>query len=332
MNKPKRATLKAISYLGLGGLCSLNSTRQVAVANDSNRPGLLNFCAVGDTPYLGSDASALRQTFQDAVAQECKFVTHIGDIKSSWDACSNDLISERIALLNESALPLFYVPGDNEWTDCGRGVLNSYNPEERLEYLRTHIAKANLSLGKKPLPLERQAAQPNAQAIPENIRWIHSQCAFIGINLSGSYNGFGVNGIDEKKRLEREKANAIWMTTAVEWAEQNNARALVVLAHANASLDLGVDSDQLSKKRRIGFTPFKQALDQLLTQWQKPTLLIHGDTHRFQVNNPWRNKHANFTRLEVFGAPFTGHWVKVSIDTSAKDPNFLISPVSLSKN
>jgi hypothetical protein len=327
MNNRRRTALKLASQLGLlGSAAALHQPQAKA------KQSMLSFCAIGDTPYIGSDTSALRQTFQDAVLQDCKFITHIGDIKSSWDPCSNELLRERIALLNESSLPLFYVPGDNEWVDCGRGILNSYNPEERLEFLRSIASKGNVSLGKKPLTLERQATLVNAQALPENIRWMHSQCAFIGLHVTGSFNGIGTDGIDEKKRLEREKANALWMNNAAQWAEENNARALVLLAHANVSMDLGVDSERLSKKRRQAFTPFKQSLDQLLTQWKKPLLYIHGDTHRFQVNNPWSELHPHLTRLEVFGAPFTNHWVKVSIDMDAQKPQFQIAPISLMKN
>jgi hypothetical protein len=327
MNDSRRTALKLASQLSLLGSAATLTLHQARA-----KPSVLSFCAIGDTPYLGSDTSALRQTFQDAVLQDCQFVTHIGDFKSSWEACSNELLKERVALLNESSLPLFYVPGDNEWTDCGRGVLNSYNPEERLEYLRSIVAKDNVSLGKKTLPLERQTTQVNAQAIPENIRWMHSQCAFVGLNLSGSYNGIGTKGIDEKKRVEREKANNVWMASAAQWAQDNKARAMVVLAHANVSMDLGVDSDRLSAKRRQGFTPFKLSLEKLLTEWKNPLLYIHGDTHRFQVNNPWSSRHPQLTRLEVFGAPFTSHWVKVSIDMAADKPDFQIAPISLIKN
>jgi hypothetical protein len=327
MNKQRRNALKLAPQIGfLGGAGLLKQPTAIA------KPNALSFCAIGDTPYFGTDTAALRQTFQDAVLQDCKFITHIGDIKSSWEPCSNDLLQERIALLNESSLPLFYVPGDNEWIDCGRGVLNSYNPEERLEYLRSIAIKGNSSFGKKPLPLERQSSQVNAQALPENIRWMHGQCAFVGLHVSGSYTGIGTNGIDEKKRLEREKACTIWMASATQWAEENNARALVVLAHANVNIDLGIDSERLSKKHRQAFRPFKQSLDQLLTQWKKPVLYIHGDTHRFQVNNPWSDRHPHLTRLEVFGAPFTSHWVKVSIDMDAKKPEFQVAPISLMKN
>jgi hypothetical protein len=327
MNNQRRTIFKLASqFTLLGSSAALHPSKAIAKSN------ALSFCAIGDTPYLGSDTSSLRQTFQDAVLQDCKFVTHIGDIKSSWEACSDDLLRERIALLNESSLPLFYVPGDNEWIDCGRGVLNSFNPEERLEFLRSIATKGSVSLGKRTLPLERQASQLNAQALPENIRWLHSQCAFIGLHVSGSYNGIGTSGLDEKKRLQREKANAIWLSSAARWAEENNARALVILAHANVNLDFGIDSERLSKKHRQAFTPFKQSLDQLLTQWKKPVLYIHGDTHRFQVNNPWSERHPHLTRLEVFGAPFTNHWVKVSIDMDSKKPEFQIAPLSLMKN
>lgn len=60
----------------------------------------------------------------------------------------------------------------------------------------------------------------------------------------------------------------------------------------------------------------------------KPVVLVHGDSHYFQIDNPLRKSGQpgqrpppsleNFTRVETFGTP-NHHWLYVTVDP--KDPN-----------
>ncbi|MGH8567123.1 MAG: hypothetical protein ACREXU_03680, partial [Gammaproteobacteria bacterium] len=55
--------------------------------------------------------------------------------------------------------------------------------------------------------------------------------------------------------------------------------------------------------------------------FNKPTVLVHGDSHYFRIDKPMRiNAIAmeNFTRAETFGTPDV-HWVRGMVNTS--DPN-----------
>jgi hypothetical protein len=54
----------------------------------------------------------------------------------------------------------------------------------------------------------------------------------------------------------------------------------------------------------------------------KPVVLVHGDTHRQQIDQPLTDpasgeRLSNFTRVETFGWPFFG-WVQGTVD--ARDP------------
>jgi hypothetical protein len=53
-------------------------------------------------------------------------------------------------------------------------------------------------------------------------------------------------------------------------------------------------------------------LRQRAASFGKPVMLVHGDTHRFKLDNPWRDT-PNLTRLETFPT-FTPEWVKVIVD------------------
>ena len=60
----------------------------------------------------------------------------------------------------------------------------------------------------------------------------------------------------------------------------------------------------------------------------KPVVLVHGDSHYFRIDNPFRPKREpgkpvdpaleNFLRVETFGSP-NHHWLQVTVDPT--DPN-----------
>ena len=62
---------------------------------------------------------------------------------------------------------------------------------------------------------------------------------------------------------------------------------------------------------------------------RSPVLLIHGDSHRFMFDRPFKNAAGrvihNLVRLQVFGAPDV-HAVQVHVDTDQAEP-FGVSPV-----
>ena len=51
------------------------------------------------------------------------------------------------------------------------------------------------------------------------------------------------------------------------------------------------------------------------TAFGKPVVLVHGDTHHFQITKPWSTV-PNFTRVETYGTSGTNHWVKATVDPS----------------
>ena len=120
----------------------------------------LPFGLFGDTPYSAWERAQLPGLMADMAAADPAFVVHAGDFKSGADACSDALFQDRLALFQASRVPLVYVPGDNDWTDCHRRSNGAYDPLERLERLRGLFFVSEYSLGQKPMPLLRQSADP----------------------------------------------------------------------------------------------------------------------------------------------------------------------------
>ena len=67
-----------------------------------------------------------------------------------------------------------------------------------------------------------------------------------------------------------------------------------------------------------GYDEYIKILAEELESYTRPTVFLHGDTHRFHVDQPLfsaknNRRFENFTRVETFGSPDM-HWVRVTVD------------------
>jgi hypothetical protein len=70
--------------------------------------------------------------------------------------------------------------------------------------------------------------------------------------------------------------------------------------------------------RRQRYDEYITVLAEEMESYTRPTVFLHGDTHRFLVDQPLfsaknNRRFENFTRVETFGSPDT-HWIKVTVD------------------
>ena len=112
----------------------------------------LRFGLFGDTPYSAWERAKLPELMADMAAADSAFVVHTGDFKSGGDACSDALYQDRLALFQASSVPLVYVPGDNDWTDCHHRSNGAYDPLERLDRLRALFFASDQALGQSKTP------------------------------------------------------------------------------------------------------------------------------------------------------------------------------------
>jgi hypothetical protein len=80
---------------------------------------------------------------------------------------------------------------------------------------------------------------------------------------------------------------------------------------------------------KSAYVPFLQAFEREIEKFGKPTLFVHGDTHEFRVDRPYRsplNKRAieNVTRVEGYGSPRV-NWVRIGVDENNRQQPFQIS-------
>lgn len=243
-----------------------------------------NFVALGDTAYNGERDYPAYETLIDQInARDPAFSIHVGDI---WGAgnCS-DAHFERIdGFFARYTHPLVYTPGDNEWTDCDIAAMGGFDPNERLDHIRRLWFSEAKSLGAPAMDVVRQADVSAAHA-----RFV------------------------ENLRFERDAANSAWLADSFRRAIDGDYAAVVVALHA-----------EMFESKGNMFSPFAETIRQLrlgAARFEKPVLLINGDSHGFVLDRPLYEArgesgtpaNANLWRLEVFGAPEIGA-VEVSVD------------------
>jgi hypothetical protein len=290
-----------------------------------------DFVALGDMPYgprelAGPPYEALIDrinTLQPA------FSIHVGDFKSGASPCSDEEFEAQLGHFNRFEAALVYTPGDNDWTDCHRFLAGRYDPVERLARLRRMFFAEPRSLGTRPLVLQRQSdLMPAFAPYRENLRFSRAGVLFVTLHIVGSNNNLDARDPAKLREFKaRDAANIAWIRAAFDEARATNARALV----------FAMQADPFDRRRpRDDFPPHSgfatsigKTLLPLAEAWGQPVLLIHGDSHRFKFDRPFRNAAGQtmvkLQRLEVFGAPDV-HAVKVEVDTDAAEP-FSVAPV-----
>jgi hypothetical protein len=279
------------------------------------------FAALGDTPYNAEEEARFVPLIAELNGNDLAFVLHIGDFKSGWSNCSDELYRERREWFGLSHHPFVYIPGDNDWTDCWRGPAGGYQPRERLRRLRELFFSQPVSLGQRPIDLERQTRSPSPQPYPEHARWIHQRILFLTVNVPGGDNN------RERDRAEfaaRDAAVRQWIEESFRVARTRQLAGVVIAMQANPWAAAG--------PRRDGFAPLLETLRTETREFAGEVVLIHGDTHRFRVDQPLidpatQRPVANFTRIEVFGSPNI-NWVRVRVDETDGRVKFSAEPGS----
>jgi len=228
---------------------------------------------IGDTGYDARGEANLLRVRESANAARLDFVVHDGDIWMGGTRCGDDRMRQVKATL-DGFRTLVYTPGDNEWQDCP-------DPEGRLPAIRRVFFSTATSLGTRPIPQVRQPA------VPENARWVRGGIVFATLNVPGPAGGGPA-----------ASADLAWLDGTFDRAEAIRAAAVMVIWQDDPTDGSSPGLVAQLKKRAAAFT--------------KPVVLVHGDTHRFKLDNPWKDVR-NLTRLETFPT-FTPEWVKVIVD------------------
>ena len=210
--------------------------------SNSERGGFA-FALIGDMPYDARHEEEFANVVQSINAADLAFVVHDGDFW--WDGaqwteeaggappCSDEAFQSRLRLAQSFTHPFVFVPGDNEWTDCHRAKLRTYDPLERLAKLRRMFFQGNRSLGRHTMPLIRQSKDTRYAKFRENARWTYGDVVFVTLHVVGSNNNLGRTPAMDAEYVERTAVDLAWMRTAFELARRSGSKAVMIIAQAN---------------------------------------------------------------------------------------------------
>jgi hypothetical protein len=294
---------------------------------------------IGDTPY-GPAKLAEFPTLVDLINGDPKvdLVVHVGDIKSGKnDPCTDAYFATVRGLFEGFKDPLVYTPGDNEWTDCHVASKNNglYTPTERLQAVRTlFFPVAGQTLGGRKMQVLTQADDQANAAYVENVMWTQSQVVFATLNITGSNNDLvswgsplpadaGNYPSQAQESAARAQANAAWLDKGFALATANDAAGVVLVFQA--------DMWDPAEPTLSGYDALVQQIGARAAGFGKPVLLLEGDSHAFEVQQPYsassplRLVHPNtpvaenVTRIVVEGSAGRTEYVRLTVDPITKD-------------
>ena len=265
--------------------------------------------AYGDVPY--GEPAEVYPPFEALIgaidAREPRLAIHVGDTKSGGTPCSDEILAEQLAYLGDVEAPVLYTPGDNEWTDCHREAAGGFEPLERLAHIRrTYFADPGTSFGAEPMEVVSQGGET-----PENVRVRVGDVLFVTAHVVGSNNNFQTRdraAVDEF--MARDAASTAWLEES--FREAGDAAAVVVAIHADMfGGDFDAEGD--SWAGHSGFAGFGAALKARAAAFDRPVLLIYGDSHVFAQSRPFPVEAPNLMALQVPGAEAM-HAVEIDVD------------------
>lgn len=260
---------------------------------DADGDGSYTLAVIGDTPYgpvkLAEFPSLIGKINADP---EVRLVAHLGDIKAGKNSLCTDVYFNMIrGLFDTFADPLVYTPGDNEWTDCHSSKGNgSYTPTERLQKVRSiFFPVPGRSLGINSMKVTTEARDPENSQYVENTLFRKGRVIFSAIDITGSNNDLAAWGplpadagnypSQSAEFAARAAANSAWLEKTFELATRTQARGVVLLFQA--------DMWDPSEPTLTGFDALVQQIGTLAARFGRPVLLLEGDSHKFNVDNPY---------------------------------------------
>ena len=264
------------------------------------------FAVIGDMPYSDSQ-HALLEAPDGAIAAAIRTLNppvliHLGDFKKSRATCTNELIKARYKQIHHlNPFKVVYTPGDNDWTDCDRfGMSARYDELERLDFIRQIFFHKDEHQLTRDIPdLIRQ------QDFIENAMWKINGLMFATLHIPGTNNGRKeIYRSDVNRALNeadyRDQSNEKWLHELFIAAQSE--QAIVIALHADIYYT-GFTKPACTAINRTDCDGFKRIRDLIAKKtrkFDKPVLIIHGDTGAYCLHQPYTSI-PNLWRLNAAG-------------------------------
>jgi hypothetical protein len=265
------------------------------------------FAVIGDTPYSAYERSELPRMLDDIADEHPGLIVHAGDFKDSRTICSDELFRDRRALFAASRVPLLYVVGDNEWTDCRQLPAGHFDPLERCRSCASCFSQNRVHW-------EGRRCRSNSRLIPR------STCAGALARCSSCRSTFLVR--TTTSAWEARPATNIWhaIPVLIDWlrqgfavARREQAAGMVIVMQANPGF-----KHHAAGLTHAGYRDLLETLRMETLAFPGQVLLVHGDTHWQRIDQPLRDPKTKLPISQLHSPgdlwlPVMG-WVKVIID------------------
>jgi hypothetical protein len=303
--------------------------------------------------------SKIDQTIQSMNRHRLDFTIFVGDTKNGSSECTDQAIGDDVIdIFNRLDAPTLYSLGDNEWTDCHRANNGSYDPLERLAFLRATFFSKDTTQGTHPIGVERQGMP--GEAYSENSRFVRSRVEFVALHMPGSNNNLvatekqctnktgragrvwnngpvGECAAATQEYQARNNQNIAWLRDSFARARDNHLAGILIAIQADIFFpfelsDGGYQDEFLPQlDANNGYSDFFHALVEETQSFAGQVLLVHGDSHYFKMDKAMYDADgrltANFTRVEVFGSE-DNDWIEMTVDPKSENV-FAFQPVVL---
>lgn len=246
------------------------------------------FWVIGDTGYTATARTRLAD-YLSKVPSDIAFIIHVGDI---WARSANtktfptqQSYTDVATTLRTASKPMFIVPGDNETCDTVDQLTS-------LGYWRNTFVDFQNNW-QHSFTVTKQAERA------ENWRFVHQTCLFIGYShMTDS----SLSKADKKSRLTDAKA---WITASIA-AEGANATCCVLVSQSDPKIS----------------TSLNEVVKAQMAAFDKPFLVLRGDTHKWLVDNPYasltKDRRIVVGQTGVATPPYPG---TITVDTAQAQPN-----------
>ncbi len=209
----------------------------------------VKFWVIGDTPYSSSAAADL-STYINDVPPDVQFIVHLGDIRpgshtntdpADWVAASN--------LLQQSSVPVFIIPGDNEYNDTS-------SPAAAWANWETYFSNFDQNWTHN-FQVSRQSERE------ENFAFVANGVLFLGINLVGGKKH------DAAEWADRQADDLAWIqSNFADFGDQ--VTSAVVFGHASPGYS--------------GYSSFQAGFIAAAQDFADPILYLQGDKHQWLLD------------------------------------------------
>jgi hypothetical protein len=267
---------------------------------------VVTFYATGDVPY-GHNEYDIFSTQISKIPKNTSFFIHLGDISKKEKICVEDMYKKISDMLKKSHVPVFILPGDNEWNDCD-------NTDLAWKYWSKYFMKFEKHWVKFT-EVNRQVGHE------ENFSFIKNGVLFIGLNIVGGR----VHDIFEWKT--RHKKGLEWIRNNIN-NFKSNINSIVVLSHAgprNPAVPINYNGIYDRVKRALFpwkydykmHKSFLDDFDKIAQDFNKPILYIHANGHKWLYDRPFDAQNILRVQVNMGGKEFP---IKVTVTKDKKHP------------